>query len=71
MKIDIIRIDNTKGINNTNAVLSTSVTGRSSTLSVRPNYPGDLTIENIQNKFSEKFDDVTYYTIGINTLIGA
>lgn len=64
MKIDIIRINNTKGINNKNAVLSTSVTGRSSTLSVRPNYPVDLTIENIQSKYGTRFDDVTYYTIG-------
>ena len=71
MKIDIITIDNTKGINNKNAVASTSVTGRSSVLSIRPNYPVNLTITNIESKFGERFDDITYYTIGNHTLIGA
>jgi hypothetical protein len=71
MKIDIIKIDNTRGINNKNAVVSTSVTGRSSILSVRPNYPLDLTISNIESKFGDRFDDITYYTIGNSTLIGA
>lgn len=68
MKIDISRIDNTRGINNKNAVASTSVTGRSSILSVRPNYPVNLTIANIESKFGERFDDVTYYTIGNETV---
>jgi hypothetical protein len=68
MKIDIIRIDNARGINNKNAVASTSVTGRSSILSVRPNYPVNLTISNIESKFGDRFDDVTYYTIGNATV---
>lgn len=61
MKIDISIIDNARGINNKNAVASTSVTGRSSTLSVRPNYPGDLTISNIESKFGDRFDCVRIF----------
>jgi hypothetical protein len=64
MKIDIIRADNTRGINNKNAVMSTTVTGYSSILIIRPNFPLNLTIENIENKYAERFDDITYYTIG-------
>lgn len=29
------------------------------------------TIENIQNKYDSRFDDVGYYTIGNNNLLGA
>jgi hypothetical protein len=68
MKIDISRVDDTRGINNKNVVASTSVTGRSSILSVRPNYPVDLTITNIESKFGDRFDDITYYTIGNATV---
>lgn len=64
MQSDIIRIDNTKGINNKSVVASTSVTGISSVLNIRPNYPLSLTIENIENKYDNRFDDITYYTIG-------
>lgn len=71
MKIDISRIDNSRGINNKNAVMSTSPTGRSSILTLRPNYPVNLTIANIESKFGDRFDDITYYTIGNTTIIGA
>jgi hypothetical protein len=68
MKIDIARVDNSRGINNKNAIMSTTVTGYSSILSIRPNHPGNLTIENIESKYAERFDDVTYYTIGNATV---
>lgn len=31
----------------------------------------DPTIETIQNKYDSRFDDVGYYTIGNNNLLGA
>jgi hypothetical protein len=68
MKIDIKAIDVSKGINNKNAVASTMVTGYSSILSLRPNYPLNLTIENIESKYAERFDNITYYTIGNTTI---
>lgn len=68
MATDIIRIDNTKGINNKNVVASTTVTGKSSVLNVRNNYPVNLTITNIESKFIDRFDDITYYTIGNATI---
>lgn len=71
MSIDINRIDETRGINNKNAVLSTTTTGYSSILSVRPDYPVSLTISIIENKYSERFDDITYYTLGKANIIGA
>jgi hypothetical protein len=68
MTTDIMIINNTKGINNKNAVLSTTRTGYSSIRTVRPNYPVNLTISNIENKFKDRFDDITYYTIGNATI---
>lgn len=64
MSIDIIRIDNERGINNKNAVISTTKTGYSSVRSVRPDHPVSLTISNIESKYTDRFDDITYYTIG-------
>ena len=58
---DIQAINNNQSINNKNAVCSTTVTGYSQKLLVRPNYPLDLTIESIQNKFDDRFDDPSYY----------
>lgn len=48
-------------INNKNAVCSTLPTGETAKRLVRPNYPADLTIENIRTKFENKFDDPSYY----------
>jgi hypothetical protein len=48
-------------INNKRAVCSTLPTGKSSKLLIRPNYPVNLTIANIQNKFDHRFDDPSYY----------
>lgn len=49
-------------INDKRAVCSTLPTGETAKLLVRPNYPVDLTIENIQSKFTDRFDDPRYYT---------
>lgn len=48
-------------INDKRAVCSTLPTGETAKLLVRPNYPVDLTIENIQDKFDNRFDDPSYY----------
>jgi len=71
MAIDIIAIESGNPINNTSAICSALPTGKYSKLIVRPNYPVDLTIENIEEKFTDRFDDITYYTIGSDTLVGA
>jgi len=61
MANDIVRIDPTKPINNKYAVCSMLPTGSYSKLLVRENFPGDLTIESIENKFDNRFDDPSYY----------
>lgn len=48
-------------INNKRAVCSTLPTGQTAKLLVRPNFPVDLTIDNIQSKFENRFDDPSYY----------
>jgi hypothetical protein len=68
---DIVRIDNTKGINNKTAVCSTLPTGKSSTRVIRPNFPGDLTIENVQQKFGNRFYNGIFVQLaGGQTIIG-
>lgn len=67
---DISKINSENPINNKYATCSALPTGFYSRLLVRKNYPGDLTIENIENKYSDKFDDVSYYTIGNSLLVG-
>jgi hypothetical protein len=58
-------------INNKRAVCSTLPTGSSAKLLIRPNYPVNLTIENIQNKFQDRFDDPSYYYgCDINGVLG-
>lgn len=49
-------------INNKRAVCSTLPTGESAKLVIRPNFPVNLTIENIEAKFDARFDDPRYYT---------
>jgi hypothetical protein len=66
MANDIFRINNTQGINNKYAVCSATVGGYYSKLLVRPNYPVNLTIENIENKLDNRFDDPSYYYGGGN-----
>lgn len=48
-------------INNKTAVCSTLPTGFSSKLLIKNNHPKNLTIENIENKFQNRFDDPSYY----------
>lgn len=58
-------------INNKNAVCSTLPTGETAKRLVRENYPADLTIENIESKFDNRFDDPSYYYgVGNSTIIG-
>ena len=61
MANDIIAIDPTKPINNKYAICSVLPTGFYSRRLVRENFPKDLTIENIQDKFDNRFDDPSYY----------
>lgn len=61
MANDIITAINGLPINDKRTICSTLPTGYSSKRIVRPNYPVNLTIENIQNKFGERFDDPSYY----------
>lgn len=61
MAIDIIAIQSGVPINNKSAICSTLPTGASSKLVIRPNYPVSLTIENIEEKFTNRFDDPSYY----------
>jgi hypothetical protein len=61
MSIDIMKIENNKPINDKSAICSTLPTGGYSKLIVRRNLPLDLTIENIESKYDDKFDDIVYY----------
>jgi hypothetical protein len=61
-KIDIIAIDPNEPINNKYAVTSVLPTGSYSKLLVRKNYPRDLTINNIESKYGDRFDDLGYYS---------
>lgn len=61
MKIDIITAISGEPINNKRAICSTLPTGETAKLLIRPNYPVDLIIANIESKFGERFDDPSYY----------
>ena len=65
MSIDIIIIDPSKPINNKYVVCSGLPTGPRAPFYnrrvIRSNYPRDLTIENIESKFDERFDNPSYY----------
>lgn len=62
MAIDITVAISGVDINDNRAVCSTLPTGETAKLLVRPNYPVNLTIENIEEKFTDRFDDPRYYT---------
>lgn len=66
VKIDIIAIDVSKPINNKYVVCSALPTGSYSKLLIRENFPIDLTIDNIESKFGERFDNPSYYYGGGN-----
>jgi hypothetical protein len=71
MKIDIIRIDETKPINVEYAVCSTLPTGFRSKLLKFGYYSNNLTIENLESKYAERFDDPSYYFgLGNATVVG-
>jgi uncharacterized protein (DUF2344 family) len=61
MAIDIIAIQSGNPINDKSAICSALPTGGYSKLIIRPNFPVNLTIENIQDKFKDRFDDPSYY----------
>lgn len=71
MAIDIIPIDSEKETNTISMVCSTTPTGFSSKKTTLDDAPPDQQIENIESKYSDKFDDPTYYfddgNDGINT----
>jgi hypothetical protein len=48
-------------INNISLICSTLPTGATSKRIIVPNYPANLTIESIENKYDERFDDPSYY----------
>ena len=66
MANDIMRLDPTKPINVEYAVLSTMPTGQSSRLLKFGYYSQNLTIENIEDKYDNRFDDPSYYFGGGN-----
>jgi hypothetical protein len=63
-KIDIVSI-NSQPINNKYATISVFPTGPIGPFYnrrlVRPDYPKALTIENIESKFDNRWDDPSYY----------
>jgi len=61
MANDILRLDNTKPINVEYAVCSALPTGSRSKLLKFGYYSNNLTIENIQSKYDNRFDDPSYY----------
>lgn len=61
MANDITVVNTGLPINNKRAVCSTTQTGQSAKLLIRPNFPVNLTIEKIQSKFNNRFDDPSYY----------
>lgn len=68
MTNDIQTAINSNPVKNGTVVVSTTTTGEYSTLDTYvKNTP---IISDIENKYDNKFDDITYYTIGSGTLIG-
>lgn len=64
MANDIQAIDNAKAVNTINMVLSTTKTGFSSKRSSWNIVSADRQIENIQNKYTDRFDEIAYYYTG-------
>jgi len=38
--------------------------------SIDPTYQKDVTYNDLESRYTERFDDVTYYTIGTATVVG-
>lgn len=68
MAIDIITINPSNPINNKYAICSALPTGFYSKLLVRKGYSDDLTIENIESKYEDRFDDPSYYYGGVGVV---
>lgn len=62
MATDITTAISGVAINNKRAICSTLPTGETAKLLVRANFPVNLTIENIENLYDNRFDDPRYYT---------
>jgi hypothetical protein len=63
MANDIYIIDPSKDINDINIIASTNNFGQSSKLLTIDNYPKNLIIQNIESKYSDRFDEIRYYTV--------
>jgi len=63
---DITRADSNRPINNKAVVCSTTVTGFTTKRIIRPNFPVNLTIANIEKKFGNRF----YNGIFVNVVGG-
>lgn len=69
MANDIAKAISANTIKNGTTITTTTFTGYYNTLNTYvKNTP---TINDIQNKYDNRFDDITYYTIGSGTIIGA
>jgi len=66
MANDIQRIDSSKDINTIGIVCSTNINGQSSIRIIQSDYPVNLTINSIENKFDDRFDEIRYYTLCSN-----
>jgi len=68
MANDISKAINANLIKNGTTVVTTTFTGEYSTIETYvKNTP---TISDIENKYDNRFDDITYYTIGSGTILG-
>lgn len=61
MAIDIKAIDAEKLTNTLNMICSTTPTGYTSKKIISDDVPTENRIENIESKFTDKFDDPVYY----------
>lgn len=68
MATDIQAAKSANPVKNGTAVVTTTFTGKYSTLDTYVlNTP---TIASIESKYDNRFDDITYYTIGSGNIIG-
>lgn len=67
--IEVINVD--KPVNNIYACCSATKTAYHAHVLVKENFDNNLAITNIEEKYNDRFDDITYYTLGNNTIIGA
>lgn len=68
MANDISKIISANPIKNGTLIVSTTFTGKYS--SINTYVQNTPIISDIENKYDNKFDDITYYTIGTGILIG-